>query len=123
LGKTADVTLARLEQVAAELQAAAAGAGHTLHHAPSVSGAMMVKASPFMTLEVAGRGPTEHAPQRTELSFQRNPLLMTKLHQPRPRHRLVSRSHLVERLQQGMEHALTLISAPTGFGKTTLLAQ
>jgi len=36
---------------------------------------------------------------------------------------LVSRSYLVERLQQGMEHALTLISAPAGFGKTTLLAQ
>ncbi len=123
LGKTSDVTLARLEQVAAKLQAAAAGAGHTLNHAPSVSGAMMVKASPLMTLEVAGRGTTEHAPQRTELRFQRNPLLMTKLHQPRSRHRLVARSYLVERLQQRMEHALTLISAPAGFGKTTLLAQ
>jgi LuxR family maltose regulon positive regulatory protein len=123
LGKTADVTLARLEQVAAELQAAAAGAGNTLHDAPLVPEAMMVKASPVVAREAAGRGTTEQGPHRTELSFQRDPLLMTKLHQPRPRHRLVSRSHLVERLQQGMEHALTLISAPAGFGKTTLLAQ
>ena len=30
---------------------------------------------------------------------------------------------LDERLQQGMERALTLVSAPAGFGKTTLLAQ
>ncbi len=50
-------------------------------------------------------------------------LLATKLHLPRPRAQLVPRSHLVERLQQGMEHSLTLVSAPAGFGKTTLLAQ
>ncbi len=53
----------------------------------------------------------------------RDPLLATRLHPPRPPSRLVSRSHLAERLQQGMEHTLTLISAPAGFGKTTLLAQ
>ena len=50
-------------------------------------------------------------------------LLATKLHPPRQRNRLVSRSHLVEHLQQGMECALTLVSAPAGFGKTTLLTQ
>jgi LuxR family maltose regulon positive regulatory protein len=33
------------------------------------------------------------------------------------------RAHLTERLQWGVEHALTLVSAPAGFGKTTLLAQ
>jgi LuxR family maltose regulon positive regulatory protein len=51
------------------------------------------------------------------------PLLSTKLHVPRPKTQLVSRARLVERLQQGVERALTLISAPAGFGKTTLLAQ
>jgi ATP/maltotriose-dependent transcriptional regulator MalT len=35
----------------------------------------------------------------------------------------VPRAHLTERLQQGAERALTLVSAPAGFGKTTLLAQ
>ncbi len=50
-------------------------------------------------------------------------LLATKLHIPRPRPHLVLRPHLTEQLQQGMERALTLISAPAGFGKTTLLAQ
>jgi hypothetical protein len=65
LGKTADVTLARLEQVAAELQAAAAGAENMLHDAPSVPEAMMVKASPVVALEAADRGTTEQGPHRT----------------------------------------------------------
>jgi LuxR family maltose regulon positive regulatory protein len=50
-------------------------------------------------------------------------LLMTKLQMPRLRKRLVNRSHLTHRLEQGMEQAVTLISAPAGFGKTTLLTQ
>lgn len=50
-------------------------------------------------------------------------LLITKLQTPRLRKRLVSRSHLMQRLQQGMEQPITLVSAPAGFGKTTLLAQ
>ncbi len=50
-------------------------------------------------------------------------LLATKLHIPRPRPHLVVRSHLIAQLQQGMERTLTLVSAPAGFGKTTLLAQ
>jgi len=50
------------------------------------------------------------------------PLQTTKLHMPRPRLQLVHRSLLDERLAQGMSGALTLISAPAGFGKTTLLA-
>src|SRR5215469_13710754 len=51
------------------------------------------------------------------------PLLATKLYVPHPHARLVSRPQLAERLQEGVEDALTLISAPAGFGKTTLLAQ
>ncbi|GHO71243.1 helix-turn-helix transcriptional regulator [Ktedonobacter sp. SOSP1-52] len=50
-------------------------------------------------------------------------LLATKLHMPRPRTQLVPRAHLVEHLQRGASSPLTLISAPAGFGKTTLLAQ
>ena len=52
-----------------------------------------------------------------------HPLLATKLHVPRPRTHLVPRAHLVRQLQQGMARPLTLVSAPAGFGKTTLLAQ
>ena len=51
-----------------------------------------------------------------------DPLLATKLHVPRPRPHLVHRPCLIQRLQQGMERALILISAPVGFGKSTLLS-
>ena len=51
------------------------------------------------------------------------PLLETKLHVPRRRRRLVARPRLSERLRGGTASALTLVSAPAGFGKTTLLAQ
>jgi LuxR family maltose regulon positive regulatory protein len=47
----------------------------------------------------------------------------TKLGPPRLRERLIERPELVERLREGREHALTLVCAPAGYGKTTLLAQ
>jgi LuxR family maltose regulon positive regulatory protein len=50
------------------------------------------------------------------------PLLETKLYVPKPRRDLVARPRLSERLSRGAESKLTLISAPAGFGKTTLLA-
>ena len=49
-------------------------------------------------------------------------LLSTKLFIPRPRKNLVSRPRLTERLNAGLEKKLTLIAAPAGFGKTTLLS-
>ena len=51
------------------------------------------------------------------------PLLETKLHVPRWRRSLVARPRLSERLSRGAESALTLLSAPAGFGKTTVLAE
>lgn len=49
-------------------------------------------------------------------------LLDTKLYAPRRRRELVPRSRLTERLNRGTESSLTLVSAPAGFGKTTVLA-
>ena len=51
------------------------------------------------------------------------PLLETKLYAPKLRRGLVARPRLLERLSGGAESKLTLISAPAGFGKTTLLAE
>ena len=51
------------------------------------------------------------------------PLLETKLYVPRLRRGLVARPRLIERMNRGAESKLTLISAPAGFGKTTLLAE
>jgi LuxR family maltose regulon positive regulatory protein len=49
-------------------------------------------------------------------------LLSTKLHPPASRRELVPRSLLVERLGEVRGHKLTLVAAPAGWGKTTLLA-
>jgi len=51
------------------------------------------------------------------------PLLTTKLYVPRARPGLVPRSRLLERLDAGAAARLTLLSAPPGFGKSTLLAE
>jgi LuxR family transcriptional regulator, maltose regulon positive regulatory protein len=53
----------------------------------------------------------------------RIPLLETKLYVPRSPHGLVPRPRLGERLDRGTATKLTLVSAPAGFGKTTLLAE
>src|SRR5260370_8762777 len=123
LGRTTELTPARLEEVAAQLAGAAlrtgpaALAGATSHvempdqyglpsHTAPLPGAMAAReASPVLP----------HRPHDMRLA--------TKLHMPRLRPQLVHRDHLIERLQLGMETPLTLISAPAGFGKSTLLCQ
>ncbi|MFK7848267.1 MAG: LuxR C-terminal-related transcriptional regulator [Rhodothermales bacterium] len=59
----------------------------------------------------------------SSLSALGNSLLETKLYAPQWRTGMVSRPQLVERLQQGVRRKLTLVSAPAGFGKTTLLSE
>ena len=49
-------------------------------------------------------------------------LLATKLNVPPARAQLVVRPRLFERLEVGLQGKLTLIAAPAGFGKTTLLS-
>jgi LuxR family maltose regulon positive regulatory protein len=51
------------------------------------------------------------------------PILATKLYVPPPQPRVVHRPRLIERLNEGLHRRLTLISAPAGFGKTTLLGE
>ncbi len=51
------------------------------------------------------------------------PILATKLYIPRSRPNVVSRPRLLERLKAGLHGKLTLISAPAGFGKTTLVSE
>jgi LuxR family transcriptional regulator, maltose regulon positive regulatory protein len=50
-------------------------------------------------------------------------LLETKLYVPRSRRDLVPRPRLAERLDRGSASKLMLVSAPAGFGKTTLLTE
>src|SRR5258708_28975765 len=52
----------------------------------------------------------------------KNNLLASKLHVPQLRARLVARPYVAELLERGTRQALTLISAPAGSGKTTILS-
>ncbi|HSR31646.1 MAG TPA: LuxR C-terminal-related transcriptional regulator [Anaerolineae bacterium] len=52
-----------------------------------------------------------------------SPILQTKLYIPPIQPKLVSRPRLIEQLNEGLYRKLTLISAPAGFGKTTLLSE
>ena len=51
-----------------------------------------------------------------------DPLIHTKIRLPSTRPSLVSRPRLQEQILQGLQGPLTLIIAPAGFGKTTLVA-
>ena len=53
----------------------------------------------------------------------REPLIKTKLIVPQLRSSLVSRSRLINGLAEGTGRGLTLICAPAGYGKTTLLVE
>jgi len=50
-------------------------------------------------------------------------ILTTKLYIPPLRTNHVSRPHLIQRLEVGLSDKLTIISAPAGYGKTTLIAE
>ncbi len=50
-------------------------------------------------------------------------LITTKLYIPKTRPKLVSRPRLGERINAGLSGKMTLISAPAGYGKTTLLSE
>ncbi len=132
LGKTSDLTVARLEDLARLLHATPAGSGPPSPARPSLPGPAgrpaQGEAQAVPSPLSAGPGVGGEGEAARQALFPQEPdplssLLATKLHIPRPRPHLVVRSHLLAQLQQGMEQALTLISAPAGFGKTTLLAQ
>ena len=51
------------------------------------------------------------------------PLLETKLYVPPLQSAWISRTRLLNRLNEGFERKFTLLSAPAGYGKTTLLVE
>jgi LuxR family maltose regulon positive regulatory protein len=53
----------------------------------------------------------------------RIPLLSTKLHPARTRSFLLPRTRLTDKLDEGLHCKLTVIAAPAGYGKTTLLSE
>src|SRR6185312_880861 len=70
------------------------------------------------------RSPPSRPRQREgEEVVMAGPLLETKFHVPRRGRGVVPRPRLIEGLTRRAESALTLVSAPAGFGKTTLLTE
>ncbi len=51
------------------------------------------------------------------------PILATKLYLPPAQPHVVLRPRLIERLNAGLHRKLTLLAAPAGFGKTTVLSE
>ncbi len=100
LGRPADITLSRLEEVAAAL-----AEGETAKPLTS-STAVQIQDSD----QILVQGP--FAPQ----------LLATKFFVPVASHALIARPRLMELRDEIMHRPLTLVSAPAGFGKTSLLS-
>ena len=50
------------------------------------------------------------------------PLLQIKMVTPVIKSKLVHRSHLINKIEKGIEHGFVLVSSPPGYGKTTLVA-
>ncbi len=96
LGRAEELTLARLNEVARNLEA------------------------PLPTTSQPAS--TEEKPAASVGSINRSPLLATKLFIPRARPNLVARPRLTDYLKQAELCPLTVIVAPAGFGKTTLLS-
>jgi LuxR family transcriptional regulator, maltose regulon positive regulatory protein len=69
----------------------------------------------FPPLRIDGPRPSSGVPS--------SQLLATKLYMPRARLDLVARPRLFARLDAGLHGLLTLVCAPAGFGKTTLIAE
>jgi LuxR family transcriptional regulator, maltose regulon positive regulatory protein len=76
-----------------------------------------------LTQSAASKTTMHTAPRKAIAVDYPMALLQTKLYRPRMRNDLISRDRLLERLNAGLSGNVTLISAPAGFGKTTLLAQ
>ena len=115
LGKSEHLTGERLQAVAARL----AGQSASTTAAPSLESLLSQSMEPGL-MGAASPASKRQPPAR---DAQWDPLLVTKLHIPVLRAGLVPRARLTTQIDPQAECCLTLISAPVGFGKTTLLSE
>lgn len=106
LGSTANLTFARLEEIAHLLE----GIPDTRQHANERHQETSQSQSILSNTE-------NPSPQKM------SPLLFSRLSPPRLHAFLLDRSRLLALLDAGLAYPLTLISAPAGSGKTTLVSQ
>src|SRR6266487_6909067 len=103
LGKSEELTLPRLHEAATVLSAAGA-------------------TSPRPSDMLSSPQPPAATPPSSAISTPSLHLLTTKISVPPPRLNMVTRPRLMERLNAAKRGTLTLIVAPAGWGKTTLLS-
>ncbi len=107
LGRTADLSIARLEQIADRLD----GRPDRDVERPT---------PPVPAVESQHPSPPSSTPPHASPMM---PLLASKLHPPRLHGGLITRTRLLDRLDAGQSRKLTVLSAPAGCGKTTLVRQ
>src|SRR5579885_2281866 len=107
LGRSADLTLQRLEQAAATL--AQADGRQARASAPSSRAHSHIHTHAH-----------DHASHHTQAEWSM-PLIATKIAMPPPVPALIERPQAVAHCLECLERPCTIISAPPGFGKTTLL--
>lgn len=138
LGRSIDLAFARLEQVAQELwrnpldgllqngraestnsSRSSDLAGLSVHDStmPPISAHL-----PLHSVQRQGNGSGDRKSLPALAQRQTDSLLTSKLHMPHLPAQLVHRPRLIQRLQQGLERSLILLSAPAGFGKSMLLS-
>src|SRR5215472_1991197 len=100
VGRTSDLSLERLEKVARVLNSENG-------NPRSVRSQM---------------GVDEAEAEEGHASDEQHPLLMPKLHLPRQYAFIVARERLFAQLNSALERKLTLVSAPAGYGKSTLVS-
>src|SRR5579859_1635090 len=117
IGRTADLTFIRLEEVASALTT-------------EIDASLSMKHEHALTFPASNETKVESNTQEAAVSpasglwlKQQAPLLEPKLRLPRLHSSLVERERLLALLDGGLERKLTLLSAPAGFGKTTLVSQ
>jgi LuxR family maltose regulon positive regulatory protein len=119
LGKAEKLTLERLNDAAEALAGSDDGAvASSVPDASAVGDAVRADAA-AKSVPTAAIDQVRGSPRRGAQSY---PLLLTKLSIPSARASLVPRPRLSERIEEGAGRRLTLVSAPAGFGKTTLLS-
>src|SRR4029453_13160527 len=95
------------------------GADASVAHKPPIGDTRKLVPAPITPMPLEGPGAGAgllHAIDPREL------LLTTKRAIPPLRAQVVARPHLTDLLDQGLERKLTLVVAPAGYGKTSLLS-
>lgn len=124
-GRTVDLTFTHLEELARSF-ASEARSMTTTPRLPR--DAVSPRQDRVPTREEKSTGSQQRNPEQflspEAASWHRQvPLLETKFHAPHPYAPLVERKRLLTHLEAVSDHKLTLITAPAGFGKTTVISQ